>query len=337
MSTRQKLSFVDVIMRFSNLNKQKLKYEGGDFFAWQAEFKSNVNSLRGRTISRVPMSATLGEKEDCGTHYRQKAVIRATEISNATGYLLIPKKIAQKNSAVIASHGHYKFGKDTVAGHSNAVEELAVDPEAAYGRYAVEAGYVVFVPDWWGWGDKSDHLMRIGQRDRCNVIQMAASTYGFSVLNLHLLEADAAIDFLAGLDFVDEKHIGIIGNSYGGRTAMWIAAFNQKIVCVVSSGAMTLFSERIAKLKSCAIQYFPGLLQFGDVGEVFSLIAPRALQLQAGDKDELVNMADRDEIAEIIKKSYQACDAVSKLGIEYFNDGHILNWPLALKFLKKFL
>ena len=69
----------------------------------------------------------------------------------------------------------------------------------------------------------------IGSRDKCNVIQMAASMYGFSVLNLHMIEAEAIVDFLQSLDDVNPSRIAIIGNSYGGRTAMWIAAFNEKI------------------------------------------------------------------------------------------------------------
>jgi len=372
-------SFVDVITRFADLHKPNLTYRGGgapqtrkghpkrekmrlgtpknafgdpgDFGKWQAEFKQKVNALRGRTINRVPVSAVFGEKEDCTTHFRQKVTIKATEISDASGYLLTPKPLKDKCCrdpkrekkrlgtccAIVASPGHYQFGKDTMAGHEKAAEELKKKPNSAYGKYAVEDGYVVFVPDWWGWGDKSGHLKLVYERDRCNVIQMAAWMYGFSVLNLHMLEADAIIDFLTGLDYVDENRIAIMGNSYGGRTSMWIAAFNEKIRCVVSTGAMNLFSERSGKLASCAIQYFPGLLEYGDVGEVYSLIAPRPMQLQAGSKDGLITDTDRDKIAETVRRAYEACRSSKNLSIEYFEGGHYLNWPMARKFLKKFL
>ena len=116
---------------------------------------------------------------------------------------------------------------------------------------------------------------------------------------------------------------------------MWIAAFNQNIKCVVSAGAMNLFSERADRLGSCAIQYFPGILEYGDVGEVYSLIAPRPMLLQAGDQDTLINEADRDIIAKKVKKAYHACNSSNDLSIDYFHGGHYLNWSLAKKFLNK--
>ena len=334
---KAKISFLDVIARYSRLHEPCLRNEGGNFYAWQKKFKAKVQTLRGRTINRVGLKAEFGEKEDRKTHWRQLVTIKATEISDVTGYLLTPKDDKGNGAGLIASPGHYDWGKDAVAGCDWAESDLKNDPYCAYGKYAVEAGYVVFVPEWWGWGDKSGHLDLIGERDKCNVIQMASSMYGFSVLNLHMLEADAIVDFLHTLDQVDSRRIGIVGNSYGGRTAMWIAAFNEKISCVVSAGSMNLFSERVKKLSSCAIQYFPGLLEYGDVGEVYSLIAPRPLQLQAGSKDELITPADRDVIARTVKQAYQSSNACENLSIEYFPGGHYLNWELAKAFLQKYL
>ena len=330
-------SFVDVIEKYSDLHKPSLTYEGGDWDEWKATFKEKINSLRGGTINRVPVEAALGEKEDCQTHWRQKVTVKATEISDACGYLLVPKVLQGKCPAIVAAPGHYQFGKDTMAGHENAAEELDEKPNSAYGKYAVDDGYVVFVPDWWGWGDKSGHLELVYDRDRCNVIQMAASMYGFTVLNLHMLEADAIVDFLQGLDYVDESRIGIMGNSYGGRISMWIAAFNENIRCVVSAGAMNLFSERSRKLAACAIQCFPGLLQYGDIGEVYSLIAPRPMQLQAATEDHLISHENRNKIAETVKRAYDACAGSKNISIEYFKGGHYLNWSLAKKFFKNFL
>lgn len=319
--------------------KPALTYKGGNFYKWKAEFREKVNSIRGRTVNRVPVGAIFGEKEDCQTHWRQKVTIKATEITDATGYLLIPKNIQGKQAAVIASPGHCIFGKDTVAGHKKSAKELQEKPGSAYGKYAVEEGYVVFVPDWWGWGDKSGHmpLVRLPNRDKCDAIQMAASMYGFIVLNLHMLEADAIVDFLQNLDYVDEKRIAIVGNSYGGRTAMWIGAFNDEIRFVVSGGAMNLFSERAGKLCSCTIQYFPGVLEYGDVGEIYSLIAPKPLQLQAATSDPYLDIANVEEIAQSVKKAYKASNSSEKLSIKYFQGGHSLNWPFAREFLKKYL
>jgi dienelactone hydrolase len=330
--------FREIVSVIADKCPSETAYTGGDFTQWQKVFKDKIWSLRGREISRAGLQYSFDQEEDAGGHIRKKVLIKATEFSDVSGYLLLPKDISGKTAGIIASPGHYRFGKDSIAGHPAAKEELDAKPGTDYGKSAVEAGYVVFIPDWWGWGDRSGHLDKVGQhRDRCNVIQNSASMYGFSVLYLHILEGDAIVDFLQTLDNVDGERIGIIGNSYGGRTAMWIGAYNDKIKCVVSAGAMNLFSERASKLSSCAIQYFPGILQYGDVGEIYSLIAPKPLQLQAGTDDPLITPADRDRIADTVRKAYKALNKEDNLSIEVFKGGHMLNWQLAEKFLTKHL
>ncbi|MFA7260757.1 MAG: hypothetical protein WC013_14745, partial [Aeromonas bestiarum] len=66
-----------------------------------------------------------------------------------------------------------------------------------------------------------------------------------------------------------------------GRTAMWATIFDDRIRACVASGCMNTFRERSLKLAACGVQYPYGLLRLGDVPELFSLIAPRPLQLQA--------------------------------------------------------
>jgi dienelactone hydrolase len=280
----------------------------------------------------------MDEREDAGSHWRRKVSIEATEMGPVTGWLLEPETKGQDQvAALIASPGHYEFGKDTIAGHPDAAPELTQKPDADYGKRAVEAGYIVFVPDWWGWGDRGGHLDKVGNRDKCNVIQMAASMYGISILNLHILESQAILDFLSGLPEVDSARLGVIGNSYGGRTAMWIAALDQRIKCVVSAGAANLFRERAKVLSSCAIQFLPGLLEFGDAGEVYSLIAPRPLMIQAGTKDFLINEQDRDSIINTVLKAYNAANASGQFEPFIFEGGHEFNWPAAESFLRKHL
>ena len=55
---------------------------------------------------------------------------------------------------------------------------------------------------------------------------------------------------------------------------------------------MNTFRERSLKLSSCGIQYLPGILQYVDVPDLFCLISPRAMQLQAGAKDGLITPED---------------------------------------------
>jgi dienelactone hydrolase len=157
------------------------------------------------------------------------------------------------------------------------------------------------------------------------------------VLDLHIQDGQAAVDVLAARPDVMADRIGCIGNSYGGRMTMWLTIFDERIAACVPSGCMNTFRERSLKLSSCGIQYFAGLLKYGDVPELFSLIAPRPMQLQAGQKDDLLPRAERDEMEAVVRKAYRASNAEGNFDYALHPKGHLLIWSLAEPFLKKHL
>jgi pimeloyl-ACP methyl ester carboxylesterase len=205
----------------------------------------------------------------------------------------------------------------------------------AYALCAVRSGYVVIAPAWWGWPGRDGHVERVRARDKCNVIQMAASMYGVNVIDLHIQDAQAALDVLVSCPEVDAARIGCAGNSYGGRTAMWCAIFDERIRACVSSGAMNTFRERSLKLSSCGIQYPFGLLRWADVPELYGLIAPRALQLQAGEGDRLITPADRDAIRDTVRSVYRRLGAEDRFDYVLHDRGHMLMWEHAARFFAR--
>jgi dienelactone hydrolase len=161
--------------------------------------------------------------------------------------------------------------------------------------------------------------------------------YGINVIDLHIQDGQAAIDVLASLPEVDADRIGCIGNSYGGRTTMWLTIFDERIKACVPAGCMNTFRERSLKLSSCGIQYLPGILQYGDVAEVFSLIAPRPMQLQAGAQDSLITPSDRDEIAATVRRAYGLLDVNANFDYVLHPERHLLLWDKVAPFLEKHL
>ncbi|MBD3375040.1 alpha/beta hydrolase [candidate division KSB1 bacterium] len=166
---------------------------------------------------------------------------------------------------------------------------------------------------------------------------MAASMYGINVLNLHIQIGQAAVDVLSQMPQVDPQRIACIGNSYGGRTAMWLTIFEDRIKACVPSGCMNTFRERSLKLSSCAIQYLPGVLRYGDVPELFGLIAPRPMQLQAGEGDGLITPEDRDQMRDFVRQVYDLVGEKNKFDYVLHPHGHSLQWSYAHDFLEKYL
>jgi len=326
-------SFVDFLEKYGDEHQPSMIYrEEQDFRAWQQTFRRKLESLRGILPKRVKSETEILETTELPDHTRQLIRFPVTRFTDLVAYLLIPKNIKkdEKRAGIVALHGHHSHGIKTVCG----VQKTDYSP---YALYAVRSGYVVLAPAWWGWPGRDGHLDRIGNRDKCNVIQMAASMYGINILDLHIQDGQAAIDALCSRAEVDAKKIGCMGNSYGGRTTMWLTIFDDRVKACVPSGCMNIFRERSLKLSSCAIQYLPGLLQYGDVPELFSLVAPRPMQLQAGEGDSLITASDRDQIKKVVEKAYCLLGAEKNFEYVLHSRGHELAWGLAAPFFQRHL
>ncbi len=326
-------SFVDFLRKYGDEHKPGMTYrDGQDFRTWQRTFRRKLESLRGNIPDRVKPEMEILQTTELSDHIRLLIHFPVTQFSELIAYLLIPKNIkkGEKRAGIIALHGHHSRGIETICG----VRKTDYPP---YALQAARSGYIVLAPAWWGWPGRDGHLDRIGNRDKCNVIQMAASMYGINVLDLHIQDGQAAVDVLCSRADVDAKKIGCIGNSYGGRTSMWLTIFDDRIKACVPSGCMNIFRERSLKLSSCAIQYLPGLLQYGDVPELFSLIAPRPMQLQAGEGDNLITASDRDQIKQVVKKAYRLLGAEKNFEYVLHSRGHTFAWDLTVPFFKRHL
>ena len=151
-----------------------------------------------------------------------------------------------------------------------------------------------------------------------------------------------AFEFLARQDVCDPDRIGCVGLSYGGRMTMLTSALEKRIRMAVISGALNLMQERILLRYSCGAQIIPRLLNYGDVPEIASLIAPRPCLWEVGTEDGLVD-PDWAELAmrrlRRLRRAYSAFDALENLQVDRFQGGHRWNgvkaYPLLDKVLKK--
>ena len=82
-------------------------------------------------------------------------------------------------------------------------------------RVLTESGYVVLTFDYKGWGASEGPRTRLAPFSRVADVQ-------------------AALTFLATRQGVDPTHLGLYGTSYGGATAVWAAALDERVRCVVS-------------------------------------------------------------------------------------------------------
>lgn len=215
-------------------------------------------------------------------------------------YMLCPdgRREGERRPAVIAIPAH-GANKETVAGVPSCpevIEKLEKTPGESYGKSFAEKGYVVFCPDPPGYGERvegpsrEDLSFMPGTRKNplgssCKDIAQTAEALGFSMTALEIWDLMRIVDFAAQQDCVLSEDIGCAGFSGGGQYAMWLAALDDRVGRAAVSGYVHGYYESILDTHLCPCNYAPGLWLLGDISDLCSLIAPRPLYIENGDRD----------------------------------------------------
>jgi dienelactone hydrolase len=332
-------AFEDDLSRRLDEAQPSLLFEGttpDDLSAWQQQFKSRLMGLLGNQPERGPLELEWREEEDCGPYTRHRVAYQSEPGVSVPAFVLIPNDIEQgdKRPGLLCLHGHGRFGKDSVVGIDDAPERAAEirEQRCDYGHRLASDGYVVLAPDLRGFGERSLHYPD-GPQDYCYRNYMVATLLGTTVVALNLCDLHAALDVLTLLDHVDDKRLGCVGLSLGGRMTMTLAALDDRISIAVPSGCMNLFQERYQALHQCGSQLIPGLIQYGDTPEIFSLIAPRPMVLEIGSRDPLIPEAWKERGLARLKKAYEAAGAEDRLYVDLFDGEHEFHGNIAFDVL----
>ena len=158
-------------------------------------------------------------------------------------------------------------------------------------------------------------------------------TLGRLLIAENLRDALWSLELLAGRAEVDARRLACVGLSYGGRMTMLAAAVEPRIRAAVISGALNVMQERVQGRYSCGAQVIPGLLRYGDVPEIASLIAPRPCLWEVGNQDGLMVKNRIGPALERMRRAWRALDAENNLQVDFFEGGHQWNGVKAWPFL----
>lgn len=331
-------SFLDLIENLWDEQSPRMRYRGDgsrdSFTAWQSDFLAKLKELRGDPLPRPEARVELLDRAELEDHVREHIAIDSVLGTKVPAYVLIPKsEPAGPRPGVMALHGHIPGGKEPTAG---AVDPPREEPDD-YGLAAVRAGFVTLCPDWWGWGERAQEGVDGQPNNPCNRRFVAVQKYGVSLLSIMLSDAIAALDAFAAREDVDAARIAAMGNSFGGRMSMWLTALDRRVRCAVCAGCFNCFRERSLKLSSCGAQFPPGLLQWGDVEDVFSLIAPRPLMIMTGSRDSLIIPEYAQRMRPVVERAYDILGTGQDLTFHEFEGAHYLPQRPAVEWLQTVL
>lgn len=221
----------------------------------------------------------LGEV-DCGSYVRQTVEYAVEESERVKSFVLVPKDARRPVAAILAHHQHagqFDLGKSEVVG-------LAGNPDQAYGAELAERGYVVIAPDAIAFEERNWSEIP-GQAEYYELASRLVR--GQTLLGKVLHDVRVALDYLTTRREVDERRIGFIGHSYGGRMAIWAAALDDRIKAAVSNCGCVNYKNSLTRETGIQMEFcVPGVLGIGDVEDVLRMAAPRAVLIQAATNDK---------------------------------------------------
>lgn len=320
----------------------RMKFTGGsgeDCRKWQAAFRAKLDASLGVYLPPARWRAERVREVDCGDHVREELRLRADGERHVPVHLLRPKGGVKKRPGVLALHGHGQFGHDAVAGIDDTAERKREIEGANYdfGRQLVRRGYVVAAPCFTPFGVRLGKKEDYRGEDPCAVTFVRMQLFGKLLLGENLRDALWTLEMLAGHDTVDGRRLGCVGLSLGGRMTMMTAAVSDRVRVAVVSGALNVLQERVMGRYSCGAQIIPGLLDYGDVPEISSLIAPRPCVFEVGQRDGLMVKDWIEPALARMRPAWRALDAEAKLEVDHFDGGHRWNGARAYPLLESVL
>lgn len=294
-----------------------------DLARWQGEFARKLRTLLGPHAPPATWHTVVERSTDFDDHRLDEVVLTAPGQLPLPLCVLVPKGPSnRRRPGILAIHGHSPNGYYAVA-------------KGSAGRELVRQGYVVVAPCLTPFGRRLGEPEAYGKQDPCGVTFVRMQLLGKVLMAENLRDCLWAFEFLARHDQVDSQLLASVGLSYGGRMSMLTAALEPRIRVAVVSGALNVMQERIGLRYSCGAQVIPGLLQYGDVPEIGSLIAPRPCIWTVGSQDKLLEPHWVEEALIRLRVAYKAAGAAENLYVDRFEGGHTWNWGVALPVMQK--
>jgi dienelactone hydrolase len=234
-------------------------------------------------------------------------------------YVLKPLKITGKLPGVVVLHS---TSDDTIRQGAG----LGSQPLKGFGLMMAQRGCVAICPKNFLWtGPRNDKGKYDFKATTAAVLRKYAPSLGMAKM---LFDAQRAVDALVSLPEVDAARLGCIGHSLGGKEALYLPAFDDRIKTAVSSeGGVPMNSTN---------WHDPWYLgpavkdpAFGhDHHELVALIAPRPWLLVGGES------ADGDKswpYLEAARPVYELYGKPARLGMYNHRRGHVVDEEIAVK------
>ena len=311
---------------------------------WQQSARAKLAELCGYTQgaeipkARHVQNHKLNKDLIRNTFYLQTGTARDIPVHmifdpSRTGPLPVMICLQGTNSGVHLSWGEVRLPAD--------VERLKYG--AANALQATTHGYVAVAVEQACFGERQERHIARPSPDPCIDAANHALLLGRTLLGERTSDVSTVINWLesgASSVALDLSRLHIMGNSSGGTTALFAAAFDMRISAALVGGAVGFIRETIARRADTSGQNaIPGILNWMEMDDILALLAPRPALLFAGRDDHIWPYAGAEAVAHSARAVYDVLGAAVNLCTAPAEGGHSYHpevaWPAFKKLLRE--
>lgn len=262
---------------------------------------------------RTDLATKVTSVEEADKYWRIKLSYAPEPGDRVPAYLLLPKNLERQAPAMLCLHPtQFELGKAQICG-------LGGKSSRFYAHELAERGYVCLAPDYPSFADYAEYDF-----EGDDYVSGSMKAIWNNIRGLDLLES---------LPTVARDQIGVIGHSLGGHNALFTAAFDQRLRCVITSCGFTAFedyydgnlqgwtSERYMPLILRQYGSDPSKLPF-DFMEVLAAIAPRPIFVNAPVHDSNFELIGVKKCESAVMPVYSLLGRSEEVVFQYPNADH---------------
>jgi len=339
-----KLDSLDFSRFLYKQEKQSLAFQAktaGQARRWQKTLRGKLKALLGGFPSKkIPLAPKVLRRKKFKEYTRETIVFQSRPGLDVYGHLLVPVGFKAPGPCVICLPGHGR-GVDSICGVDakgkmrsfGKWEEYQMD----FALQCVAQGFAVFAVEQLGFGhrrDKAATKRGVGDSS-CQPAAGAALLLGQTMAGWRVWDVIQSLDYLETRREIDPKRLAAMGISGGGTVALYAAASDSRLKAAMLSCSFNTFRDSIFSISHCIDNYVPEILKTAEMRDIAGLIAPRALFVEAGAKDDIFPLEATRRAYEETKRIFRLLGAENKIGLEVFKDEHRFWGKKAFEFLKR--
>ena len=272
-----------------------------------------------------PISYEVISEEKCEKYTQKLISYSGSEKDHIKAYLLIPEGEGPF-PAMLAHHQHSgerHFGKSEICG-------LVGDEYQAFGPELAQKGILVLAPDSICFEDRRTNKSGVEPDDEYSDFLQHYNEMCYRILKGKPLmkkvieDASIAISLLRSIKKVDNNRIGVLGHSYGGNTALFQGALDERIKFTCSSGAVCSYKNKMKNETGIEMaEVIPGFVNNFEIEDLVKSYVKRELLVVSATEDKYSK--DADEICENAESYFDQIGIKKRVAHKRYKGGHKLD------------